>query len=102
MVAEDSAVVVADGKLSTGTDVSGLMEGRELLEGAVGAAERVLDSVQDFVTETLTVPWPPTDEPSRLPPPHALWSGDRLRLFYGDPDNPVLELPGVSAAELEG
>lgn len=62
----------------------------------------MLDSVQDFVTETLTVPWPPTDEPSRLPPPHALWSGDRLRLFYGDPDNPVLELPGVSTAELEG
>jgi hypothetical protein len=76
-------------------------------EAPVDAAERasysVLSHVQDFVSEFLTEPWPePSPESYGLAPPGVVVTDDGLRLLYGTPSDPLLELPLVQWTELHG
>lgn len=63
------------------------------------ASLAVISDVQDYITRVLGTPWPPADPPTRLALPFAGWRGDRLRLLYGDPEDPVLELRGLAAKD---
>jgi hypothetical protein len=76
-------------------------------EAPVDAADRasysVLSQVQDFVTEFLTEPWPVTpSKPSGLAPPEVVVMEEGIRLLYGTPSDPSLELPFVRWEELRG
>jgi hypothetical protein len=61
------------------------------------AAYSALNTVQDFVSEALAEPWP-ADQRGRsyMPLPHTAVDGDRLKLCYGDPKRPTVELPSIS------
>jgi hypothetical protein len=56
-------------------------------------AASALEAVQDELTMVTTEPWPLRGR-GELPTPHADFTadGDAVRLFYGDPAAPVLEL----------
>ncbi len=76
-------------------------------EAPVDAADRasysVLSQVQDFVTEFLTEPWPETPPESYgLAPPEVVVMDEGIRLLYGTPSDPLLELPFVRWEELRG
>jgi hypothetical protein len=71
------------------------------------AAWSALSHVQDFVIETLKHPWPLPDatDPSSsrgadLPLPRVRVEADRIRLCYGDDDQPTLELPAILRRDL--
>ena len=51
-------------------------------------AEHALDELQDFVDEESALPWPGE---RTVPRAHASVIGDKLRLWFGDADPPVLE-----------
>ncbi|MGH2770178.1 MAG: hypothetical protein ACRDJF_06600 [Actinomycetota bacterium] len=73
----------------------------DLRENVEAAALLVLDDLQDLLSECLKAPWPPVaGAPSELVSPQVEWSGDRLRLWYGDVDRPVLELCPIPVEEL--
>lgn len=60
------------------------------------AAESMLSLAQDVVCESLDATWPSSGGVSvDLPIPGARIDGDMLRMWYGDEDAPVLELPAV-------
>lgn len=67
-----------------------LKQDDELLENMETAATAVLSRVQDLVSQQMKTPWPGSS--NELPLPHAEWSGDSLRLWYGTASKPVLEL----------
>jgi hypothetical protein len=88
--------VVADGR-----DVVGGHLG--LREAVAMAAGNVLSAVQDVVVERLRSPWPSDPQSLSdhvLPDANAGWEGAALRLWFGNPARPVLELPAISAGEL--
>jgi hypothetical protein len=74
-----------------------------MVEGARIASESVLSTVQDFVTEFLTDPWPlaPPESPG-LAPPEVVVMEEGIRLLYGTTSDPLLELPFVPWEELRG
>jgi hypothetical protein len=59
------------------------------------ATRATLSSVQDFVSETLTEPWP-----EGLPAAEARVAGSVLRLWFGDEAAPVVELVAISLDDL--
>ncbi|MGH2859080.1 MAG: hypothetical protein ACRDMJ_16520, partial [Solirubrobacteraceae bacterium] len=73
--------------------VSSDQPGRQRL---LEVAHAALASVQTAVATTTTSPWPAKAADEALPGPHAEIAGDTvnptLRLWYGPPDSPVLEL----------
>jgi hypothetical protein len=78
-------------------------------EHAGVAVLAVLNSVQDFVVQTRKHPWPaPVAGPQHpasgadLPMPGVRVEDDRVRLWYGDADQPVLELPAIPRRDLLG
>jgi len=76
-------------------------DGVETVEAASTALLAVLSQVQDFVTEFLTDPWPPTPpESPGLAPPDVVVRGEGIRLLYGPPSDPLIELPFVEWKEL--
>jgi hypothetical protein len=74
-----------------------------MAEAAYLASSSVLSNVQDFVTEFLTDPWPlaPPESPG-LAPPEVVVMEEGIRLLYGTPSDPLLELPFVRWEELRG
>ncbi len=66
----------------------------------------ILSSVQDFAAEGTGEPWPAIQTPSRqgsadpLPRANALPLEEEIRLWFGESDNPTLELPPIKLAEL--
>lgn len=72
-------------------------------EAAQLASYSVLSTVRDFVTEFLTDPWPlaPPESPG-LAPPEVVVMEEGIRLLYGTPSDPLLELPFVRWEELRG
>jgi Clp amino terminal domain, pathogenicity island component len=62
----------------------------------VKVTHHALSSLQTCVTTATPAPWPAHGAADELPEPHAEIAGDRvnptLRLWYGPPDMPVLEL----------
>jgi hypothetical protein len=78
-------------------------EAETKVEAARTAFLSVLSQVQDFVTEFLTEPWPasPPESPG-LAPPEVVVMDEGIRLLYGTPSDPLLELPFVRWDELQG
>lgn len=69
----------------------------------------VLNSVQDFVIQAAKRPWPARAGDQRrvawgvdLALPGVAVEHDRIRLWYGDADRPVLELPAIRRRDLLG
>ena len=61
---------------------------RELIEGA---ALSLLSTVQDFVAEFATDPWPGQER--EMPLPGVEWVDDELHAWYGEAQAPALRLP---------
>jgi hypothetical protein len=102
-------VIVGDGSTSGGTGVVPLVDQPgDLEENVTTAASAVLNRAQDVVVEHLARWWPssPDSQPGTfesgadLPLPAAKVEGRLLRLWFGDPDRPVLELEPIDLAEL--
>lgn len=109
-VAPDGFTVIADnvsvvlrhnGGFVGSTDMAELIEDSENLdllpENLETAARAVLSNVQDWIADTTTEPWP--GERS-LPNPDAHVTGDRLEMWWGDQDNPVLKLRPLDLAAI--
>lgn len=66
-----------------------------------GAAHQLLDQVQAEIAEATTEPWPQGGSEA-LATPHAELTadGDAVRLLYGDPAAPVLELAPLPLADV--
>jgi hypothetical protein len=63
---------------------------------ADGAVHRVLEGLQDFFTEELTVPWP--HDPDRgyaFHMPEVEIRGDALSMCYGDADKPAMMIEPI-------
>lgn len=76
--------------------VAGL--GEPARERLLTVTQQALEDLQEAVAGHIDAPSPSASANGReLPPAHAVVIGDevnpRLRLFYGDPDAPVLEMP---------
>jgi hypothetical protein len=98
VVADGPEVAVASGAWSVSIDVKALVEQEgDPNENVQSGAWAVLSTVQDFITEELRQPWPDGVVP--LPIPATAVEGARLRLWYGDEREPVLELPPISLHE---
>jgi hypothetical protein len=85
------------------TDIEWVFErDLSLAENLTWAADRVLDAVQDIVTEALAEPWPRPDPDSRevLPTPGTTIAGTTLRAWYGAERRPVLELDPIPMRSL--
>jgi hypothetical protein len=65
------------------------------------AAASTLEAAQDELTVVTTEPWPLRGR-GELPTPHAHFTaaGDTVRLFYGDPAAPVLELEPLPVVDI--
>jgi hypothetical protein len=66
------------------------------------AAQRVLDALQEFLTEELTVPWP--NDPARdyeFHEPRAELRDGALLMWYGEERDPVLTIEPIPAADLD-
>lgn len=79
----------------------------DLIENLEATTRNALYVVQDYITEVRGVAWPTEERavlhgPGRIPMPrqNALITDDRLELWYGDAEAPVLQLPGISIASL--
>jgi excisionase family DNA binding protein len=73
-----------------------------LVDRVCAAAERTLDCASDMIAEETTEPWPACAGEIRggLPGAGAEPMGDAIRLWFGDPDAPVLELPRIRLDEV--
>lgn len=93
-------VVVSDGRTSDGTSLVPLVDQPgDVEDNLVTAASAVLNTVQDFATESLRSPWPAAAG-KELVLPTALVEGGILRLCFGGPATPVLELEPISLVDL--
>lgn len=97
VIAEDESVILRHGSEVIGsTGMAELVESSENLDHLPGnletAARAILANVQDWVASRSAQPWP--GERSQ-PNPDARMTGQQLRLWYGDQNDPVLELPPV-------
>lgn len=93
-------VVVSDGRTSDGTSLVPLVDQPgDMEDNLVTAASAVLNTVQDFATESLRTPWPPAAA-KELVLPTALVEGRTLRLCFGEPAAPVLELAPISLVDI--
>jgi hypothetical protein len=102
-------VVVSDGRDSDGTGLVPLVDQPgDLEENITIAASAVLNTVQDLATVSLGRGWPPSREAepnsfesgANLPLPSAEVKDRSLRLWYGEPDWPALELQPIDLADL--
>lgn len=94
----DGALVTIEPPDGTGVTTALDIEPDEIgdVDVYADAAESVLSLAQDVVCESLDATWPSAGGAAvDLPIPGARVDGDMLRLWYGDEDAPVLELPPV-------
>ena len=102
-------VLVSNGVTSDGTSLVPIVDQPgDLEENITSAASAVLNTVQDVVIKHLRTGWPspPGIQPgavesgAELPLPTAKAAGRSLRLWFGDPERPALELEPMDLAEL--
>jgi hypothetical protein len=102
-------VVVSDGRDSDGTGLVPLVDQPgDLEENITIAASAILNTVQDLVTLSLGRGWPASREAepdtfesaAKLPLPSVEVKDRSLRLWYGEPDRPALELEPIDLADL--
>lgn len=90
-------VMIDAGSYPTATDVADIIDQPgDVLKQVEGVVHAALSTVQDFIAEDLTVPWPDTGstflaEPKVRVTPHEIrwW-------FEDDKGRTVLEVPGVT------
>jgi hypothetical protein len=109
VVSRGGEVVVSDGRSSDGTSLVPLVDQPgEVEENLVTAASATLGTVQDFTIESLGEPWPrrqggpsrSLDPGSELPLPAARIDGRTMRLWFGEPESPALELRPIDLTEI--
>ena len=86
------------------TDIETIVsQGGEFKDNIEAAALLILSDVQDSIAASSKSPWPfvgGEGARSYLPYPHAEWSNDHLRIFFGEAGNPTLELRPITLGEL--
>lgn len=82
--------------------LAGSRNGDDPFEVMRRAAEDALTTAQDCVSEDTTEPWPAVagQLPGGFPSPHAQIADGQLRMFYGDPEAPVLELTAIRLSDV--
>jgi len=67
------------------------------------ATSSLLNSVQDFISEELTWPWPSTEGRSKthMALPYAVIENGKLVFGYGEPGRFSLELEPINIVELD-
>jgi excisionase family DNA binding protein len=82
--------------------VDGLRDGDDPVEVVRGAVEGALATAQDYVSEDTGEPWPAVagQLSAGFPAPRAEIADGQLRMFYGNPDAPMLELTPIPLAEI--
>jgi hypothetical protein len=66
--------------------------------GEASLAVQVLNTIQDAIVRTTTKPWPPTNEPTRLPLPEAAVREGQLVAWFGPEAQPVVAIPPIELA----
>jgi len=66
-------------------------------EKLAAACEVALDQLQDYVDEASTEPWPGA---RTVPRAHAAVRGDKIRMWFGDEEDPVLECEPIDLASV--
>lgn len=90
--------ILAKADLEAMLDQSG--DARDLVVTALTSA---LSTIQDFVAEELTVPWPAAGSgrsAPTLPLPDVSMDSMQVRLWFGDEGFPVLELQPIPLEEI--
>jgi hypothetical protein len=72
--------------------------GTSIEENAIGVGVKVLDELQDYISEATHEPWPGR---TKQPKPNARIVDSQLSLWYGDRDTVVLACDPISLADLE-
>jgi hypothetical protein len=101
--ADDTQIAMKIGNTVESTDVEPIVcQAGDLRENLEAAALLVLSDVQDVVAEGSRSPWPPSSNTGAglLAYPHAEWSDKGLRLFFGAPEDPALELRPIMLDDL--
>jgi hypothetical protein len=105
--AANSTVTIGTEESVDATDISTIIsQVGELKSNIEAAALLILSDVQDFIAALSKTPWPFDSGdggeagPPYLPYPHAEWSNDYLRIFFGEATSPNLELLPIRLEEL--
>ena len=101
--AAKSTVTIAKEESADTTDIETIVsQNGEFKENIEAAALLILSDAQDFIAASSKSPWPFDGEGTRsyLPYPHAEWSDDNLRIFFGEASSPTLELRPITLGEL--
>ncbi|MGO9793909.1 MAG: hypothetical protein ACLP8S_31640 [Solirubrobacteraceae bacterium] len=79
--------------------LDGLREGEDPVEVVRCVVEGALATAQDYLSEDTGEPWPAVagQLSGGFPPPRAQIAAGQLRMFYGNPDAPMLELAPIPA-----
>jgi hypothetical protein len=82
--------------------LDGLREGDDLVEVVRGVVQCALVTAQDYVSEDTGEPWPAVagQLSGGFPAPRAQIADGQLRMFYGNPHAPMLELTPIPLAEI--
>ncbi|MHA6618561.1 hypothetical protein [Pseudonocardia sp. DLS-67] len=92
-VMHSERIVGVSDALAIMESVEAIMHPRENLETAVRAA---LSGVQDHIAETTTEPWPGSG--GTQPNPDARVAGDRVQLWFGSEEDPLVTLRPIDLA----
>ena len=102
--AAKSAVTMGTKESVDATDIETIVsQSGELKDNIEAAALLILSDIQDFIAARSKSPWPFASGEgagSYLPYPHAEWSNDHLRIFFGEASSPTLELRPITLGEL--
>jgi excisionase family DNA binding protein len=88
------------------TNVAGIVsdDDQTIEERIIIAAERMLETASDSISEITAEPWPARagEFPQGFPPCRAVISERTLYLSYGDKHNPILKLAPIDLASVLG
>lgn len=82
--------------------LAGMRDGDDPMEVVRSAAEDALATAQEYVSEDTTEPWPARSgqPPGGSPAALAQIADGQLRMLYGEPEAPVLELAPIRLADI--
>lgn len=81
--------------------LAGMRDGDDPVDVVRSAAEDALATAQEYVSEDTTEPWPASGQlPGGFPTPLAQIADGQLRMLYGAPEAPVLELVPIRLTDI--
>jgi hypothetical protein len=101
--ARGATIALRSGSDGVNTDLPGFFtEGDGRADQIVSASMSILNTIQDFVSEGLTVPWPQDVDSValRMAMPGASLAGERLTLWFGRPDKPSVAIGELNIGSL--